>query len=157
MWVYDPQIRRYIESDPIGLAGGSYSTYSYGNNNPVGDDDPLGLQTAPTLPVGPGPLITPPVAIPGTPENQQFVNAAMGAIEEIQAAARRAAQAIRNACSAEQEEDKNCEALYQSTFATCASLKGRKRFACFEAARENREQCYREKGKTAPALRAKDE
>jgi hypothetical protein len=106
-------------------------------------------------------LIIPPVAVPGTPENQQFVNAATGAIEEIQAAARRAAQAIQNACSAvlhhEQEEDKNCEALYQSTLATCASLTGRKRFACFEAARENREQCYQEKGKTAPPVRGKNE
>jgi RHS repeat-associated protein len=154
---YDPATGRYIESDPIGLAGGSYSTYSYTNNNPIGRSDPSGLQTAPTLPIGPGPLIIPPVAIPGTPENQQFVNAAIGAIEEIQAAARRAAQAIRNACSSEQDEDKNCEALYQSTLATCASLRGRKRFACFEAARENREQCYREKGKTAPTLRVKDD
>ncbi len=33
----------YIESDPIGLAGGSYSTYSYVNNNPVSDWDESGL------------------------------------------------------------------------------------------------------------------
>jgi type VI secretion system secreted protein VgrG len=87
-----------MESDPIGLAGGSYSTYSYTNNNPVGAVDPLGLQTAPTLPIGPGPLIIPPVAIPGTPENQQFVNAALSAIEQIQAAARSAVQGNTSNC-----------------------------------------------------------
>ena len=33
----------YVESDPIGLAGGSYSTYSYVNDNPVSRIDPFGL------------------------------------------------------------------------------------------------------------------
>ena len=33
---YDPQTGGYLEPDPIGLAGGSYSTYSY-----VGDDPDL--------------------------------------------------------------------------------------------------------------------
>jgi hypothetical protein len=35
--------RHYIESDPIGLQGGSYSTYSYANGNPIRNFDPLGL------------------------------------------------------------------------------------------------------------------
>ena len=43
------------------------------------------------------------------------------------------------------DDDDSCEALYQSTLRTCASLTGRKRFACFEAARINREQCYQER------------
>ena len=42
---YDPSMGRYIESDPIGLYGGSYSTYSYANGNPVSRIDPKGLQT----------------------------------------------------------------------------------------------------------------
>jgi RHS repeat-associated protein len=41
---YDPLVARYVESDPIGLQGDSYSTYTYGNGNPLSNSDPLGLE-----------------------------------------------------------------------------------------------------------------
>jgi RHS repeat-associated protein len=42
---YDSAVGRYVESDPLGLAGGSYSTYGYVAENPVSNTDPFGLSS----------------------------------------------------------------------------------------------------------------
>jgi uncharacterized protein RhaS with RHS repeats len=47
---YDPQTGRYLESDPIGLAGGNWSTYAYTAANPVNNSDPSGLFAPPPIP-----------------------------------------------------------------------------------------------------------
>jgi RHS repeat-associated protein len=40
---YLPETGQYIESDPIGLFGGSYSTYAYADSNPISLYDATGL------------------------------------------------------------------------------------------------------------------
>jgi RHS repeat-associated protein len=43
---YDPQLKRFITQDPIGLAGGDLNFYAYCGSNPLTGIDPWGLQDA---------------------------------------------------------------------------------------------------------------
>ena len=40
---YDPQLKRFISSDPIGIAGG-VNTYQYVGGDPIGSYDPFGME-----------------------------------------------------------------------------------------------------------------
>jgi RHS repeat-associated protein len=75
---YDPLTDRLIESDQIGLGGGSYSTYAYANENPISIIDPSGL--APPRPIG-GPAY--PVPVPPLTVDQGTAQGAAGQIGDF--------------------------------------------------------------------------
>ena len=127
---YDPAVGRFVESDPIGLLGGSYSTYSYVGGNPVSGVDPLGLQEVLPTPAGPIPV---PV-LPGS-QNQRWdqardaeaialQDAAENALLALINATKGAAHAVHNLCSKESDDarEKRCQENLDRDLETCAAL-----------------------------------
>ena len=129
---YDPVLKRFVAEDPIGLSGG-VNKYAYVNGNPVSLNDPSGLTPPTAVGAGIGTLILPG---PGT-----VVGAVVGTVVGLGVGYLICKPAVE---SDEEKKKRNCQALKDSILATCASLTGRKKFACFAAAQESYQQCMSE-------------
>jgi RHS repeat-associated protein len=107
---YDPATGRYVQSDPIGLAGG-LNTYLYVSADPLNGSDPLGLQER----AAPGytfPSISPwPV---GSEINTRLTELLQDALTNV-------VDTVVRWCT-DDEDDDFCEKRYQIELSTCRAL-----------------------------------
>jgi RHS repeat-associated protein len=79
---YDPVTGRWLSRDPSGeVSDPEGNLYAYVNGDPVNYVDPDGLQAIP-FPEFPFPI--PPIAIPGSPENNEWINSVTNAVNNAE-------------------------------------------------------------------------
>jgi RHS repeat-associated protein len=92
---YDPKIAKWMTRDPLGEEGG-INLYGFVGGNPANYFDPHGLAAATPVPAGPIPIFPlPPVFIPGTSENQQFVRDTLSIWNSLSSSVRDSIQASK--------------------------------------------------------------
>ncbi len=147
---YDPGTGRFVSADPVSvqehvasafadLRSGAMTgqsplelnPYAYTADNPLRWTDPTGQGVA--------------NAIEWCASNPEAcAGAGTGSLGAALGAGIGAMLYSPTLCEGEDEHIRHCQALKDSVLATCASLTGRKKFACFAAAQASYDQCMEE-------------
>jgi RHS repeat-associated protein len=106
---YAAGLGRYTQPDPLGLEAGA-NRYIYANASPLMYVDPDGRQSTPLPGISPIPGMLPPIAVPGTPENDAWTDWAMGKL-----------RGLAHMCfgSDEDDEDRRCREVIKECKRMC--------------------------------------
>jgi RHS repeat-associated protein len=138
---YDPDLGRFISSDPVGLQGGM-NAYVYVNSNPVNLIDPAGLKSIANNPLFSDPRIKACILVL---EQVFTIKPLCNGEPACECKHMGVSCPVQQEADVEEQEpeprQKDCEALRQSVLATCASLKGKQKERCVYVANDAYRQC----------------